>query len=96
MPREYLKKATKTAQTGEAEVSRTVATMLADIEENGEPAARRYTAQLDGYKGPVVLSADDIAEACATTLPLPMTTCAGSPRRKSNRSATCRPKLSPA
>lgn len=65
MPREYLKKATKTAQTGEAEVSRTVATMLADIEENGEPAARRYAAQLDGYEGPVVLSADAIAEACA-------------------------------
>ena len=65
MPREYLKKATKSARTDAADVSQTVSAMLSDIEQGGEAAARRYATQLDGYDGPIVLSADAIAEACA-------------------------------
>ena len=65
MPREYLKKATKSARTDAADVSQTVSAMLSDIEQGGEDAARRYATQLDGYDGPIVLSADAIAEACA-------------------------------
>ncbi len=65
MTREYLKTAPKSARTDAADVSQTVSAMLSDIEQGGEDAARRYASQLDGYDGPVLLSADAIAAACA-------------------------------
>ena len=65
MAREYLKKATKTAQSGAADVTETVQKMLSDIETGGDQAALDYAAKLDNYEGSVVLSKDEIAEACA-------------------------------
>jgi sulfopropanediol 3-dehydrogenase len=65
VPREYLKKAIKTAQTGASDVHQIVSDILVDIEQGGEDAARKYAAQFDGYDGPVLLDADAIAEACA-------------------------------
>ncbi|MCR8826178.1 histidinol dehydrogenase [Pseudosulfitobacter koreensis] len=65
MPREYLKTATRSARSGAEDVSRSVAAILADIEQGGEAAARRYASQFDNYDGPVVLDEDAIAKACA-------------------------------
>ena len=62
---EYLKKASMTAATGEDETRATVAEMLHDIEEGGEARALHYAESLDGWKGDVVVSKDDIAAATA-------------------------------
>jgi sulfopropanediol 3-dehydrogenase len=56
----YLKQAAKSPET-EAGTARKVAEeMLAEIERNGEQAVREYAAKLDGWAGPIVLSAEDI------------------------------------
>lgn len=52
---EFVKKAAKTAATGEDETRRVVAEMLAEIEAGGESAARAYGEKLDGYTGEVVV-----------------------------------------
>ncbi|MEP3784659.1 histidinol dehydrogenase [Ascidiaceihabitans sp.] len=65
MARDYLKKATMTAQSGSDEVRETVMNILADIEAGGDAAALKYAAKFDNYDGPVVLSADEIAAASA-------------------------------
>ncbi|MBC6442910.1 MAG: histidinol dehydrogenase [Rhodobacteraceae bacterium] len=63
--REYLKKATKTAQTGRADVQKTVRGILADIGERREQAALDYAAKFDNYRGPALLGPDHIAAASA-------------------------------
>ncbi|MBT8409723.1 MAG: histidinol dehydrogenase [Alphaproteobacteria bacterium] len=63
MPREYLKKATKTAQTDASDVRDTVQGILDDIEAGGDAAALRYAQKFDQYEGAILLSADDIAAA---------------------------------
>ncbi|MEM7440647.1 MAG: histidinol dehydrogenase [Pseudomonadota bacterium] len=65
MAREYLKKATKTAQTGSSDVQETVRGILSDIEARREDAAMEYAAKFDKYEGAVILSADEIAAASA-------------------------------
>ncbi len=60
---QYLKKASKTPATGEDDTRATVAGMLRDIEAGGEARALHYAQSLDGWKGDVVVSKDDIATA---------------------------------
>lgn len=65
MAREYLKKATLTAQSGASGVHETVVNILADIEAGGDQAALDYAAKFDKYEGSVVLSTEEIEAACA-------------------------------
>jgi len=65
MARDYLKKADKTAETGASDVRDTVQDILANIEVGGDAAALEYAAKFDNYDGPVLLSEEDIAAACA-------------------------------
>ncbi|MBE9552533.1 MAG: histidinol dehydrogenase, partial [Proteobacteria bacterium] len=60
---EYLKKASKTAATGEEDTRRIVSEMLADIEAGGEDRVRHYASSLDGWTGDIVVSRDEIAAA---------------------------------
>lgn len=65
MTREYLKKATKTAQTDASDVRATVMGILDDIQAGGDEAALRYAAKFDQWDGPVMLTDEDIAAAAA-------------------------------
>ncbi|PVA07925.1 histidinol dehydrogenase [Thalassorhabdomicrobium marinisediminis] len=65
MAREYIKSAPKTSHSGASEVQADVRAMLDEIEKGREDAALRYAARLDGYDGPVVLTADAIEAASA-------------------------------
>ncbi|WP_299147772.1 histidinol dehydrogenase [uncultured Tateyamaria sp.] len=65
MARQYLKKATLTAQSGASDVSEIVTGILSDIEKGGDAAALDYAAKFDRYEGAVVLSAAEIEAACA-------------------------------
>ena len=60
---EYLKKAEKTAATGEDDTRKIVAGMLTEIEAGGEEKAIEYAVKLDNYSGNVVVSKEEIAEA---------------------------------
>jgi len=62
---QYLKKASMTSASGEADTRTTVAEMLRDIEEGGEARALHYAQSLDGWMGDVVVSKADIAAAAA-------------------------------
>jgi sulfopropanediol 3-dehydrogenase len=57
---EYLKKAAKTPQTDTAEARRVVEEMLARIGVGGEQAVRDYAARLDGWSGPIEVTAEEI------------------------------------
>ena len=61
----YLKKATKTAATGEDETRKIVENMLAEIEAGGEDVARAYGEKLDGYTGEIIATEEAIAAADA-------------------------------
>ncbi len=61
----YLKKASKTAATGEQETRQIVESMLAEIEAGGEDVARAYGEKLDGYSGEIVATEEAIAAADA-------------------------------
>ena len=61
----YLKRASKTAATGEADVRATVQTMLAEIEAGGEAKAAEYARRLDKWEGEIVVSAAQRADAAA-------------------------------
>ena len=65
MPREYLKKAVKTSQSGSEDVRATVQAILDEIEQGGEEAARRYSEKFDRYGSNLVLSRDEIESAIA-------------------------------
>ncbi len=60
---EYLKKADKTAQTGQQDVEARVREMLGKIEQGGEQAVRDYAAELDGWNGEIVVSEQARADA---------------------------------
>ena len=62
---EYLKKAEKTAATGEDDTRKIVADMLGAIEAGGEAKAREYAEKLDGWTKDIVLSRDEIDAAIA-------------------------------
>jgi sulfopropanediol 3-dehydrogenase len=65
---QYLKKASKTAATGEDETRRIVAGMLSEIEAGGEEKAREYGVKLDKWDGEIVVSKESI-EAAAARVP---------------------------
>jgi sulfopropanediol 3-dehydrogenase len=62
---EYLKKAEKTAASGEDDTRKIVAEMLSAIEAGGEDKAREYAAKLDNYTGNIVVTPEEIAAAGA-------------------------------
>lgn len=64
----YLKKATRTAASDEAEIRDKVAAMLAEIEAGGDAQAEAYARALDGYEGSIVVSRQAI-EAAARDVP---------------------------
>jgi len=59
----YLKKAEKTAATGEQDVRETVQKILDEIEAGGDAAARAYAAKFDRWEGDIVVSEADMAAA---------------------------------
>ncbi|HTU53713.1 MAG TPA: histidinol dehydrogenase, partial [Acetobacteraceae bacterium] len=62
----YLKKASKSAES-ETGTARLVAErMLAEIEAGGEAAVRDYARTLDGWDGPILVEAEEIARAKAS------------------------------
>ncbi len=65
MAREYLKKATLTAQSSASDVHDIVKGILTDIEEGGDAKAMEYAAKFDKYDGNVILSPEEIEAASA-------------------------------
>ena len=55
---EYLKKAAKSASTGEQDVRATVQDMLDEIEKGGEDVVQSYASKLDKWEGDIVVSDD--------------------------------------
>ena len=64
MARNYLKKATLTAQSDASNVHDIVRGILNDIEEGGDAKAIEYAQKFDKYAGNVILTQDEIAAAC--------------------------------
>ncbi|MDA9274592.1 histidinol dehydrogenase [bacterium] len=64
MARDYLKKATLTAQSGASDVHDIVRNILNDIEEGGDEKAREYAKKFDSYDGNIILTDEEIAAAC--------------------------------
>jgi sulfopropanediol 3-dehydrogenase len=62
---EYLKKADKSATTGEDDTRKIVAQMLSEIEAGGEEKAIEYATRLDNYTGNIVVTAEEIEAATA-------------------------------
>src|SRR5829696_7778860 len=56
----HLKKAGKTPETESGNAREVVHGMLAAIEKRGEAAVREYAQKLDGWKGEIVVSAEEI------------------------------------
>ncbi len=65
---EFLKKAEKTAATGEDDTRKIVADMLAEIEAGGEEKAIEYNHKLDNFTGNVIVTPEEI-EAAAAEVP---------------------------
>ena len=65
---EIVKKATKTAATGEDDTAKIVRDMLQEIEEGGEARAREYAKKLDGWDKEIVLTRAEI-DAAITQVP---------------------------
>ncbi|MFD0917361.1 histidinol dehydrogenase [Pseudahrensia aquimaris] len=65
MPITYLKKAEKTAYTGEDQTREIVSDMLAKIEAGGEDVARQYGIDLDKFDGNIVVTPEEIEAAGA-------------------------------
>ena len=68
MPRTYLKKALKTAESDAASVTGIVQGILDEIETGGEAAAKAYAEKFDRYHGNIVVTRAEI-EAAAANLP---------------------------
>ena len=62
---EYLKKAEKSAATGEDDTRNIVSQMLQEIEAGGEEKAIEYATKLDNYSGNIVITDEEIAAASA-------------------------------
>lgn len=62
---EYLKKAEKTAATGEQDVRETVQGILDDIERGGDERAQDYAARFDKWEGEIRVGPAEVAEATA-------------------------------
>ena len=59
----YLKKANKNPETGTSETREIVEKMLSDIENGGEEVATKYSKDLDGYTGEIIISKEKIEQA---------------------------------
>ncbi len=64
----YLKKSTRSAETGQTDVRAAVEGMLADIARDGDAAAVRFARDLDKWQGDIIVSAETRARA-ATLVP---------------------------
>ncbi|WP_017016434.1 histidinol dehydrogenase, partial [Enterovibrio norvegicus] len=64
----YLKKAEKTAATGEDDVREIVSNMLKEIELGGEETCIAYTQKFDNWHGDIVVSQEEI-DAAADKVP---------------------------
>ncbi|MFT5599066.1 MAG: sulfopropanediol 3-dehydrogenase [Urechidicola sp.] len=62
---EFLKKAEKSATTGEDDTRKIVSKMLSEIEAGGEEKAIEYATKLDNYNGNIVVTSDEIEAATA-------------------------------
>jgi sulfopropanediol 3-dehydrogenase len=62
----YLKRATRTPETGAGDTRDTVERMLRDMEARGETAVREYANRLDGWSGDFIVTADAIAQSSAS------------------------------
>lgn len=62
---EYLKKATKTSATGEADVRQTVQTILDEIEAGGDATAKDYAQRFDKWDGEIIVGPEERAAAGA-------------------------------
>jgi sulfopropanediol 3-dehydrogenase len=60
---EYLKRAPKTAASGEADVQANVQTMLNEIEAGGEAKAIEFARRFDKWEGEIIVSAEERARA---------------------------------
>ncbi len=56
MPVTYLKKAIRSAETGQTDVRAAVEAMLAELAREGDAAAIRYTRDLDKWDGDIIVS----------------------------------------
>ena len=65
MATQYLKKAAKTAESGEDETREVVNGILREIRARGEDAVRRYASQFDRWTGDIILTPDSIAKRIA-------------------------------
>ena len=65
MARDYLKKATLTAQSDASNVHDIVRGILNDIEDGGDTKALEYAQKFDKYDGNIILTKEEIAAACA-------------------------------
>lgn len=63
---EYLKRATRTAATEQADISPAVRALLAEVATGGETAAREMARRFDGWEGEIVLSPEALEQAIAT------------------------------
>ena len=59
----YLKKATRTAETGQEDVRAAVQSMLDEIEAAGDDAARRFAREFDKWDGEIVVAPETLAAA---------------------------------
>lgn len=69
MPLQFLKKATRTAETAQTQVRARVEAMLRDLETGREDAARRFALELDHWSGPIEVDAAALAAARAAVPP---------------------------
>lgn len=62
---EYLKKANRTAETGQPDLHDTVQNLLSEIEAGGEESVRHYAKKFDSWEGEIVVSEESIKAAAA-------------------------------
>ena len=66
MPITYLKKSSRTAETGHQDVQATVQSMLDELEKGREETARRFARTLDGWDGDILVSPEALETAKQT------------------------------
>ncbi len=61
----YLKKSTRTAESGQTDVRASVEEMLAELARDGDAAATRFARDLDKWQGDIIVSAETRARAAS-------------------------------
>jgi sulfopropanediol 3-dehydrogenase len=64
----YLKKSTRSAETGQTDVRASVETMLDEIERDGDAAVIRFARDLDNWQGEIIVS-PEVRERAAAEIP---------------------------